>query len=167
MNILDLWRQFGKRYFWPHLLLGIVTASIGIPTTLVKVTENLSHTSQLLPHYQQNLAFDHLLAVSKYRIFYDCGTNYWHQNALRNVIRQLTFVFSTPETQKRLDVNLSVRNKHISLYNMLDTLYSMVYLSVFYPKEQNSSYALTHSFYHIAYQTALWVAWGQDIRAGP
>lgn len=122
MNILDLCRHFGKRYFWLHLLLGIVTASIGIPTTLAKVTENMLHTSQLLPHYQQNLALDHLIASSKYRIFYNCGANYWHQDALRNIIRQLTFVFSAQETQKQLDANLSSHNKPILLYNMLDTL---------------------------------------------
>lgn len=157
MNILDLWRHFGKRYFWPHLLLGIVTASVGIPTTLAKVTENMSHTSQLLPHYQQNLALDHLLVVSKYPLFYNCGANYWHQHALRNMTRHLTFVFSAQETQKRLDANLSVR----------DTLYSIVNLSVFYTNEQNFTYSLTQSSYHITYQTALWVAWGQGIRAGP
>uniref|UniRef100_A0A3B0MJH7 Secretion monitor n=1 Tax=Arsenophonus endosymbiont of Trialeurodes vaporariorum TaxID=235567 RepID=A0A3B0MJH7_9GAMM len=167
MNILDLCRHFGKRYFWPHLLLGIVTASIGIPTTLAKVTENMAHTSQLLPHYQQNLALDHLIAASKYRIFYNCGANYWHQHALRNMIRQLTFVFSAQETQKQLDANLSAHNKPISLYNMLDTFYSIINLSVFHPNEQNFSYSLTQSSYHITYQTALWVAWGQGIRAGP
>jgi len=167
MNILDLCRHFGKRYFWPHLLLGIVTASIGIPTTLAKVTENMSHTSQLLPHYQQNLALDHLIAASKYRIFYNFGANYWHKHALRNMIRQLTFVFSAQETQKQLDANLSAHNKPISLYNMLDTLYSMINLSVFHPNEQNFSYLLTQSSYHVTYQTALWVAWGQGIRAGP
>ncbi|MFS1538949.1 MAG: secA translation cis-regulator SecM [Candidatus Phlomobacter fragariae] len=166
MNILDLWRHFGKRYFCPHLLLGIVTVSIGIPTTLAKVTENMSHTSQLLPYYQQNLALDHLLAVSKYRIFYSFGVNYWHQHALRNMIRQLAFVFSAQETQKQLDANLSMRHKPISLYNTLDTLYFMVNLSVFYPNEQNFTYSLIQSSYHIAYQAALWVAW-QGIRAGP
>lgn len=43
----------------------------------------------------------------------------------------------------------------------------MINLSVFHPNEQNFSYSLTQSSYHITYQTALWVAWGQGIRAGP
>ncbi|OTA21818.1 SecA regulator SecM [Xenorhabdus beddingii] len=181
MSILNLWRQFGRRYFWSHLLLGMVATGIGVPTVFAGVTENLSHTNTSSTQENQNQAFSSFEQLFQLHLFQLKSVqrqpanylNYWQQHAVRNVIRQLSFAFSVTEPVRHEAAKESRQISSPSMQQlMLDTLHAMLTQTpmpfdetIF--DETISSIAMAQVVHPDTYTPALWVAKIQGIRAGP
>lgn len=171
MGILNLWRQFGRRYFWSHLLLGVVATGIGMPAILNALSDGQQtqfNSSSVNRQNQAVNAFDNLFAQqnpqrsssSSYSV------NYWQQHAVRNVIRQLTFAFSATEDD---DASQQDKQKDLQLAPqiMLDTLYAMLAQRSL---QWGETAAQSNNYVYppfISYQPAIWVAQVHGIRAGP
>ncbi|WP_387691974.1 secA translation cis-regulator SecM [Photorhabdus sp. RM71S] len=170
MGILNLWRQFGRRYFWSHLLLGVVAASIGVPTILAGVTDNISqaNTSPSQSWRNQALsAFDNLFSLQNVQHQPANGVNYWQQHAVRNVIRQLSFAFSVSQPMSDETAKQSIRLSSCSIQQLvLETLNTLL---VREPKPPEP--VLDILFLNVASQSSytptFWIAKAQGIRAGP
>lgn len=93
MGILICWRQIGRRYFWPHLLLGIVPAGFGVPLLPVGSQEML-HQADNFPSLGRKSVFQ--AGVSQPAQLKDVprhpnyALDYWHQYTIRTVIRHLS-----------------------------------------------------------------------------
>lgn len=172
MGILNLWRQFGIKYFWPHLLLGVVATSIGMPgilNALSDAQQTQFNSSSINRQNQAVNAFDNLFAQQSPQRSSSSSSysvNYWQQHAVRNVIRQLTFAFSISEDD---DANQQDEKKGplLAPQVMLDTLYAMLAQRSLQWSDsfaQTDHYAYPH---FVAYQPAIWVAQVHGIRAGP
>lgn len=171
MSIISFWRQFGRRYFWSHLLLGMVAAGIGIPSLLSTHAENSQQTDTPSSQNRQSqalIAFDNLfLRQSVQNPASSFTFNYWQQHAVKNVIKQLSFAFTinSPELMvKAKDEPLPVSNV---AEVMLDTLYALLTET---PSSALSNFPL--SGYVLvqntnSYHTGLWLAQIRGIRAGP
>ncbi|MBD2811044.1 secA regulator SecM [Xenorhabdus sp. Vera] len=176
MSILNLWRQFGRRYFWSHLLLGIVATGIGVPTVFAKVAENLPHTNTSSTQENQNQSFSsfehlfqlHLFELKSAQRQPSNYLNYWQQHAVRNVIRQLSFAFSVAEPVRCEEAKESARGSSPLMQQlMLDTLHAML-TQVSKPFDNTiSDVAILVTVFPDTYTPALWVAQIQGIRAGP
>ncbi|MDX7986592.1 secA regulator SecM [Xenorhabdus sp. 12] len=176
MSILNLWRQFGRRYFWSHLLLGMVATGIGVPTVFAGVVESLSHTNtsssqenqnQAIPSFEQlfQLHLFQLKSVQRQPATY---LNYWHQHAVRNVIRQLSFAFSITEPVRCEEAKESSQISSPSMQQlMLDTLHAMLTHTSTSFNNIISDVSLVADVIPETHNTALWVAQIQGIRAGP
>ncbi|CAM3748967.1 secA translation cis-regulator SecM [Xenorhabdus thuongxuanensis] len=176
MSILNLWRQFGRRYFWSHLLLGMVATGIGVPTVFAGVAEGLHHTnasSAQGSRHQALSSFEHLFklhllqlkSVQRQPANY---LNYWQQHAVRNVIRQLSFAFSVAEPVKYEDAKESTRISSPSMQRlMLDTLHAMLTQAPALFEEIISDVVLADVVLPDTHTPALWIAKVQGIRAGP
>ncbi|WP_199756177.1 secA translation cis-regulator SecM [Candidatus Pantoea deserta] len=97
------WRQLGRRYFWPHLLLGMVAASLGLPVCAQGAELNASSESPSSSLFVGNGArFDHLIRLQESVRRPSFTVDYWHQHAIRTVIRHLSFTLApqaeTPDT---------------------------------------------------------------------
>lgn len=171
MSIINFWRQFGRRYFWSHLLLGMVAAGIGMPSLLSAHAENPPQTDTPSSQNRQSqalIAFDNLfLRQSVQNPASSFTFNYWQQHAVKNVIRQLSFAFtiSSPELMvKAKDEPSPVANV---AEVMLDTLYALLTDATpstlaYLPLAHFSVLSITSS-----YHTGLWLAQIRGIRAGP
>ncbi|HEY0208401.1 secA translation cis-regulator SecM [Acerihabitans sp.] len=96
MGILNRWRQFGRRYFWPHLLLGMVAAGFGVPYAL-NAGQEQAHLANTLPSLSRqnayNAGFTHLALLKEAQRRPSFTVDYWHQHAIRTVIRHLSIAW--------------------------------------------------------------------------
>jgi len=166
MGILNLWRQFGRRYFWPHLLLGMVAASFGVSSSLNGASEQSSLPNPASSLNRQNsasTAFSRLMLLqeSQRRAFV---VDYWHQHAIRTVIRHLSFAF-TPHTMAGKDEaqGAPLQAQRLALLISRNALLTQE------PKPPTIVHLTSPSLYVTVsqHQPGLWLAQVQGIRAGP
>ncbi|MDC9593717.1 secA translation cis-regulator SecM [Xenorhabdus sp. IM139775] len=176
MSILNLWRQFGRRYFWSHLLLGMVATGIGVPTVFAGVAESLHHTNTSSAQGSRHQAFSsfehlfklHLLQFKSVQRQSSHYLNHWQQHAVRNVIRQLSFAFSVTEPVRNESANESHRISSPSMQQlMLDTLHAMLTQAPASFEKIISDVAMVDLVLPDTHTPAIWVAKVQGIRAGP
>ncbi|SHL94357.1 protein translocase subunit secM [Morganella morganii] len=167
-TILNLWRQFGRRYFWCHLFIGIVATGFGLPAVLNSgdVTTAGAGTTQNRQN-QALSAFDSLFLQSSQPARTSQNVNYWQQHAVRNVIRQISFAFSCPEDASK--DNTPAEDRHdASAQNMLAALYAILTdspaLPVYHPAVLPQRIAADNPSPSFSVR---WIARTGGIRAGP
>lgn len=128
MGILNRWRQFGRRYFWPHLLLGMVAASLGVPYMLNSGQEQ-AHPSNTLSSLSRQNAFNaglgHLAFLKETQRRSSFTVDYWHQHAIRTVIRHLSVAWVPPHFGPQLplaELTAPLNVQHQALLTTLNGL---------------------------------------------
>ncbi|NMP27761.1 secA regulator SecM [Rahnella sp. SAP-1] len=170
IGILNRWRQFGRRYFWPHLLLGMVAAGLGVSTSLSQTElASVSNTSSSLnrlnigPRGLTNLVW--LQAHRRASVSVD----YWQQHALRTVIRHLSFALAPQVTTNNViadTLSAEAEPLHVQRLALLVTLNSLLTHEAKPPVIIRNTRQLILTAYD-NHQPGLWLAQVQGIRAGP
>ncbi|AOP42139.2 secA translation cis-regulator SecM [Edwardsiella piscicida] len=161
IGILKRWRQFGRRYFWPHLLWGMVAATLGVPS--------LANAEQPRPS-AQTITLQRLIAAHHSHVSLQLlsgkrrgqGVDYWHQYAPRIAIRQLSSHLAPSHAQYRLSAEQ--QRQHLVLLSSLSSLLTRQPTLYVTPPYSRPSRCVPSSHGHLP---ALWLARVQGIRAGP
>ena len=161
IGLISRWGQLGRRYLWPHLLLGIVAAGLGLPFTngLLTNTNDTALSNKLSISPQARIY--HLIRLHERVLRPTYVQNFWHQQTLRTVIRHLSF--SLPRTQSREPAysQLTVKSL-VALYSLITLLTSAAAL-----KARRLIRQRPLSRTPMVFSTGRWVAQVQGIRAGP
>ncbi len=164
IGLFSRWRQLGMRYFWPHLLLGMVAASLGLPVANAQTLEpgNAADVPANTLFIGNAVPFENLLRIRSTVRRPGVTVDYWHQHAIRVVIRHLSFSLPQiqPETQQQL-LPLAVQKIAVlqSLHALLTTRPPAGVL-ISRPRPES----IRHSS---VFNSGLWLAGTQGIRAGP
>ena len=161
IGILNRWRQFGRRYFWPHLLLGMVAASLGLPHASAHDRTTLAETSSRSLDIGTAARFDSLALIDTARRP-SFSVDYWHQHAIRTVIRHLSFTL-TPSASPAAVAEQPLQAHKLALLDTLNALLTHEAkppVIIRYTAQRQVEAAPRH-------QTGLWLAQVQGIRAGP
>ncbi|AHG21215.2 Secretion monitor [Chania multitudinisentens RB-25] len=172
IGILNRWRQFGRRYFWPHLLLGMVAATLGVPQSLSGTSDQTSLPSTSSSLNRQNSAshaFNSLALLQEVHRRPTFSVDYWHQHALRTVIRHLSFAFSPQAIYARVQeaeadaVEPPLQAAQLALLSTLNALlmHEPKPPTIIRDTDRSVAPALAQ------HQTGIWLAQVQGIRAGP
>lgn len=161
IGILNRWRQFGRRYFWPHLLLGMVAASLGLPHASAHDRPTLSETSSRSLNIGAAARFDSLalLECARRPSF---SVDYWHQHAIRTVIRHLSFTL-TPSVSPVTEEAQPLEAHKLALLDTLNALLTHEARPPVIIRTTTPHHVEVTPRHHVG----LWLAQVQGIRAGP
>jgi len=169
MGILNRWRQFGRRYFWPHLLLGMVAAGFGVPYMLNNGQEQAHLTNSLPSLSRQNAfsaGFDRLALLKEAQRRPSFSVDYWHQHAIRTVIRHLSVAWAPQHLNPRsvaAQIVAPLKAQHRVLLSTLNALLTRESRPVAAARQ------VARADYHpfADHRTGIRLAQVQGIRAGP
>lgn len=163
ITILNRWRQFGRRYFWPHLLLGMVAAGLGLPALSGSTAPGVSTATSSTGHNTaRQVSFDSLILLQENTRRTSFSVDHWHQHAIRTVIRHLSFAMA-PQALSIADEHEPLKAHHSALLDSLSVLLT----------QEGTPPAVVRDIARLAvpetpaFNTVTWIRQRQGIRAGP
>lgn len=160
IGLFSRWRQLGRRYFWPHLLFGMVAAGLGLPVANAQTLD-----AGTVSKAANTLFISHVVSVESLMRLRDNarrpGTGYWHQHAIRVVIRHLTF--SLPQGRPQAEESLLPRVQKIAVLQSLHALLTTLQPISLRPLPASQPPATQPR----VFDSGIWLSAAQGIRAGP